>query len=197
MSDDPKPPYVTFEMRAVEDRNASLADGAFRTKDVAFAIITPAGTRDRIEKVAEDWLRDLEEGVRQERIPPTWLQAFRYRFKMWTEDHEVPDEGLPVTQWPAVSPAQVRLLQDMGIRSVEQLAEATEEAVMRMGMGGRALKAKAQAWLDSASGTGKVASELEKLRIENEALKARDAERDAKLQALEAKLGALTAKDSE
>ena len=40
-----RPPYVQFEMRAVEDRQASIDAGHYVAKDVAYAIITPAGSR--------------------------------------------------------------------------------------------------------------------------------------------------------
>lgn len=181
MSDTPQPAYVIFELRAVEDRNATIEAGHVVYKDVAYAIVTPAGTKDRIEKEAEAWLKDLEEGVRQERIPAAWLQAYRQAFKAWEESREVPEVGTPITSWPGVTPAQAKMLLDLNFRTVEQLAEATEEGMTRMGMGGRALKSKAQAFLDAANDTGKTAEELASLRQQVETLLARDAEREAEL----------------
>lgn len=181
MSDTPQPAYVIFELRAVEDRNATIEAGHVVYKDVAYAIVTPAGTKDRIEKEAEAWLRDLEEGVHQERIPAAWLQAYRQAFKAWEESREVPEIGIPITSWPGVTPAQAKMLLDLNFRTVEQLAEATEEGMARMGMGGRALKSKAQAFLDAANDTGKTAEELASLRQQVETLLARDAERETEL----------------
>lgn len=192
--DNPRPAYVQFEVRAVEDRSASVETGHYVAKDVIFAIVTPAGTKDRIEKEAEEWLRGVEEGVHQERIPPQWLDAYRDALKRFKDSREAPEFGTPITSWPALSPAQTKMLLDINMRTIEDVAEATEEGIARIGMGGRALKAKAQAWLDSASDTGKFASELESLRTENEALKARDAEREAQFKELETKVEALTAK---
>ena len=188
MSDIPKPPYVTFETRALEDRNASIEAGHFVAKDVHFALITPAGTKDRIEKIATEWLHDLKEAVQQERFPAEWLDAYNRRYKSWLESREIPEDGSPVVDWPAVSPAQVKMLLDLNIRTVEQLAEATEEALAHMGMGARALKAKAQAWLDSSRGDGKVSAELEQLRQANADLIARDAEREAQFKAMQTRL---------
>lgn len=184
MSEDAKPPFVIFETRAVEDREQSIAEGHYVAKDVVYAVITPAGTKDRIEKVAEDWLRDLEEAVRQERFPAAWLQAYKQAYKSWCETREVPEFGIPVTTWPAITPAQVRMLLDLNLRTIEQVAEANEEALGRMGMGARALKAKAQAYIDASKGEGKLAGELEKLRQQVEELSTRDKEREDELKAL-------------
>ena len=191
MSEEAKPPFVIFEIRAVEDRAKSITEGHYVAKDVHYAIITPAGTKDRIEKVAEDWLKDLEEAVRQERFPHTWLVAYQNAYKSWVETREVPEFGIPVTSWPAASPAQVKMLLDLNIRTIEQVAEATEEALSRMGIGARALKAKAQAYLDASKDGGKVAGELDELRTKVEALLARDSEREAELKKLKTENEAL------
>lgn len=193
MTDAPKPPYVIFEYRAVEDRTASIEAGQYTTKDVAYAIVTPAGTKDRLEKEAEAWLRDLEEGVRQERVPQAWLVAYQQAYAAWKESRELPEEGSPVVNWPGISPAQAKLLLDLNYRTVEQVAEATEEGMARMGMGGRALRDKARAYLDAANDVGKVAAELDKLRHEIQALQTRDTEREAELQKLKAENESLKA----
>jgi hypothetical protein len=191
VNDTPKPPYVQFELRAVEDRSGSTEAGHYKAKDVIFAIVTPSGTRDRLEKEAEEWLRGIEEGVKQERIPSEWLRAYRHALQMFKESHENPEFGTPVKDWPSISPAQVRMLMDINLRTVEDLAAANEEALARIGMGARALKAKAQAWLDSSAGQGKLASELESLRTKNAELAARDKERDEQLKTLQAQVEAL------
>lgn len=186
MSEDAKPPFVIFETRAIEDREKSIDEGHYVAKDVVYAIVTPAGTKDRIEKVAEDWLRDLEEAVKQERFPQAWLNAYKQAFKSWCETREVPEFGVPVGNWPAISPAQCKMLLDLNLRTIEQVAEANEEALNRMGMGARALKSKAQAYLDTSKGDGKVSAELDKLRQELEGFKTRDKEREDELKALKA-----------
>lgn len=191
MSAEAKPPFVIFETRAVEDRTASIETGHFVAKDVVYAVITPAGTKDRIEKVATEWLSDLEEAVRQERFPQAWLNAYKQAHKSWVETRETPEFGIPLTSWPAPSPAQVKMMLDIGIRTVEQMAEATEEAIQRIGMGGRALKAKAQAYLDASKSDGKVAGELDELRQKVEALTLRDSERETEFKTLKAENEAL------
>lgn len=159
-----RPPYVMFETRAVEDREASLAAGHYVGKDVNYAIVTPSGSKDRMEKVAEEWLASMEEGVRQERIPGEWLEAYTKKYRTWVETREVPEDGTSILGWPAVSPAQAKAILDANVRTLEDLAEANEATLTAIGMGARALKEKAIAWLDTANSTGKTAEELDDLR---------------------------------
>ena len=164
MDDKIRPPYVTFETRVVEDRHASTEQGRFVGKDVNYAIVTPSGSKDRIEKVAEEWLAGMEEGVKQERIPGEWLEAYTRKYKTWCETREMPEDGTPILGWPGVSPAQSKAILDANVRTLEDLAEANESTLTAIGMGARALKEKAKAWLDTADNTGKAAEELDSLR---------------------------------
>ena len=190
MSEEPKPNYVVFDRRAVEDRAASMEAGHYVAKDVDFVLVTPAGTRDRLEKEVTDWFLSLEEGVKQERIPASWLQAYRSAYKQWKETQEVPEFGTSILQCSLFSPAQIKMIQAANIRTIEELAAATEEGLSRIGMGGRALKSKAQAWLDSAD-TGKTTAELDSMRIRNEALEADNADLRKRMEAMESTLASL------
>lgn len=174
-----RPPYVTFEYRAVEDRSAAISSGQYKAKDVAFAIITPQGSRDRIERVADEWFEHLTEQVSQGRFEPAWLEAYKASFKAWKESREPALNGTDVRNWPALSPAQCKTLLDLNVRTVEDMAAANEETLSRIGMGARALKTRAKEWLASAQDVGKVAETVAALKAQNEALM----KRNEKLQA--------------
>lgn len=161
-----RPPFVTFEMKAEEDRAASIEAGYYKTKDVAYALITPQGSKDRIEREVTSWLAGMRQSVQEGRFPQEWLRNFEENYKAWKEGRELPLNGTPLLTWPVASPSQVKAVIDMGIRTVEDLASANEEAIMRIGMGGRALKDKAVSWLKAASSTGKVTEELAALKAE-------------------------------
>lgn len=161
-----RPPFVRFEIRAVEDREASIKQGFHVARDVAFAVITPAGSKDCTEKIAEEWLANMRDQVQQERLPAEWYQHYRRLYDAWKEGREAPETGLSVRNWPVASPAQIELLLSLRIRTVEDLAVANEEAISRMGMGGRALKQKAVDWLASASTHGRAAEQAADLRAE-------------------------------
>lgn len=194
MADEARPPFVRFEVRAIEDREATVEQGHYVAKDVVFALVTPVGSKDTVEKVADDWLANIQEGVKQERIPDFWYTAYKRALDEFRQGREVPVDGTPITDCAIFSPAQTRLLQDINVLTVENMAEANEETVQRIGMGGRALKQRAQAWLDS-SDKGKSAGQLDKLRQENKELKERDKEREAQLAKLSAQVEALTKKE--
>jgi len=169
-----RPPYVTFELRAVEDRAASIAEGHYVSKDVAYALITPSGSKDRIERIVEDWFDQLSASVQEERFPREWLKAYQGAYEDWKAGNAPLLVGTDVKNWPVLSPSQVKLLVDLGIRAVEDLAVANEETISRLGMGGRALKQKAVEWLSSAKDTGRQVEEITALQIANKELTERN-----------------------
>lgn len=191
MDEKARPPFVRFEIRPIENRQASEEQGHYVADDVDFVIVTPVGSKDSVEHRVQDWFRNLEEGVKQERFPQEWLSAYRRAYTDWKEGHETPTEGTPITNWSKPSPAQVKVLQAVGVRTVEDMAAANEETVMRIGMGGRALKQAAQAWLDSAE-HGKVSAEIESLRQRNQELEERDVKREQEFEKLKAQVEALS-----
>lgn len=162
-----RPPYVMFEMRSVEDRAESEEQGHYVGRDVVFALITPMGSKDRIERVADEWIKYLKEQARDGRFNPEWIRQYEFGLQEFKAGREVPENGTPIFGWHMVSPTQQQLIVSTGIRTVEDLALANESAIQLMGIGGRGFKQKAQAWLDSRE-DGKGAMELEKLRAQNE-----------------------------
>jgi hypothetical protein len=167
---DPKAPWVMFERRADEDRAASIAAGHYVTKDVDYAQITPHGSRDQIERVASEWFTHLEQQVREGRFDPTWLRAYKSAYEEWKLGKTIPPEGTPILNWPVLSPSQVNMLQANKILTVEVLAQANEETIARLGMGGRRLKDMAVNFLAQVNGPAKVASQLTDLKQKNEGL---------------------------
>ena len=181
----PRPPYVMFETKAVEDRAASEAAGSYRSKDVDYAYITPQGSKDRIMRVATEWLAHLKVEVAQERYPKEWLNFYEDSYSAWKKGQEIPLSGTPVKNWPFPSPSQINLMLDLNLRTVEDVASANEEAIRRMGMGGQSLKQAAVNFLQSASdGGGKLVMENDRLKAENQALKVRNDSLEAQVQEL-------------
>lgn len=186
-----RPPYVSFEVRAVEDRAASIEAGHYVAKNVDFALITPMGSKDRIERIAEEWLGQISIDMQSGRIPREWVTAFKEGYKAWKEGLDLPETGTPIEAWPIANPAQIKNLRAMHVRTVEDLAAANEETLSRIGMGGRGLKQRAQDWLTSATGAGKLTEQLNAFRVENESLRARNTALEERLVTLAAKVDAL------
>ena len=169
-----RPPYVMFEARGIEDRNASIAAGHYVTKDVDFALITPIGSKDRVERVVSEWFAKLDDDLRSQRVDPAWVSAFKAAYAAWREDREMPVEGTAILTWPLLSSGQIKQLLDAHIRTVEDLAVANEETIAQLGMGGRALKQRAVDWLTSANNIGKTSEELSALKLANSELKSQN-----------------------
>lgn len=186
---DAKPPYVEFEVRAIEDRNESIAKGHYVAKDVIYALITPAGSKDRIERVATEWLAHIDAESHKGRFDPRWVQYYQDGFNRFKAGQEVPLSGTPLSQWPGLSPSQHRMLTDINIRTIEDLASATEEAIGYIGMGARALVQRAKAYLESTQ-SNQLAEENTALKLRVESLEAKNKELEENLCSLQASTGA-------
>ena len=189
-----RPPFVTFEIRAVEDRDATIEAGHYVAKDVNYALIRPVGSKDCVERVADEWFAQLDRDTASGRFPREWLLAFKGVYKDWKEGNETPLSGTPIVTWPGVSPAQAKNLIALRVFTVEDLAAANEEVMGRVGMGCRALKQKAIDWLATAGDSGKVVAELEALRAANADLKLRNDSLSEQLTELSATVKALGSK---
>lgn len=161
-----RPPFVEFKQVAVEDRNASIEAGRRVTKNVNMAFIMQPGSRDQVEKVAEEWIEQIKRQAYAGHYPETWAQHFEAKFKAWLAGIETPDSGLPIKEWPVLSPAEAENLIAAKILTVEDLANLSEEAMANVGMGMRALRDKARAWLEAAVDTGKSAERISALEAQ-------------------------------
>jgi hypothetical protein len=133
------------------------------------------GLKDRTERIVTEWFAQLQQQVAEGRFPREWRTEFMAAHAAWKEGRELPLSGTPILTWPVASPAQVKSLLDAKVRTVEDLAQANEETIAMLGMGGRALKDKAVSWLQSANSTGKVTEELAAMRVANASLVERNA----------------------
>ena len=182
-----RPPHVVYERRAEEDRTASIEQGRYVSRDVDYAIVTPAGSKDRVERVVADWFLMLAGEVKAERWPQTWLDQLRAGYDAWARGQTPPESGTPLSTWPALSPAQVKNWAQIGIRTIEELAEANEEALSAYGMGSRDMKSRAGLFLENAkSDSGPLVAKLHAAEAQNAAMQVR-------LESLEAQLKSLAA----
>lgn len=186
------PPYVVFETRAEEDRDASFASGSAVMKDVDYALITPMGSKDRVERVVGEWLTMLEVSAKDGRVPPTWPFNFREAYNAWKSDNALPEEGTPIKNWAYLSPAQIKNLLNWHVTTIEKLSKANEETVKRLGMGGNALVAAAKDYLENNKDTNKAVAELNMLRAATARLTAENTEMAAKMERIMLQLKALT-----
>jgi hypothetical protein len=190
-----RPPYVSFVAKAEEDREATIKAGQAVMKDVHYALVTPHGSKDRLERRVDEWFPQLDEAVKQERMLPTWVKAYKEAYKAWEEGRDIPETGTSVRNWPLLTPAQVENLLLLKVRTVEDLAAANEELIRRLGMGGRTLKDKAKAWLDTAGSDGsKLAERMTALEVSSRQLTETNADLLKRNTELQAQIAALSPK---
>lgn len=192
-----RPPYVQFELRPVEDREATAEVGHMQYKDVIYAMVTPAGSKDVFEDEAENWLAKQEKHVRDGRTPIEHMEYYRKAFERFKQGLEEPESGTPIRSWGLLTPAQHKQVLEANVRTVEDLAAANEPTLLQIGIGARAMKDKAEAYLQSAD-MGKAATAIQDLKLkleESEAARERQAQQ---MRALSEKVEAMeSGKDEE
>lgn len=158
-------PHIRFETEVKETRDE---EGHIVRQTVYMAHITPAGGKDVLVKNAEEWIRELKEksmvrGAFDQAASEyeQWHAKVSQAFNQFKAGEEMTVDGTPLRASLAFTKAEIAQAESVKIFSIEALAEANEEAISRMGMGGRALKTKAQKLLETK---GDVAQENAALR---------------------------------
>jgi hypothetical protein len=202
-------PYVKFEHRAVEDREASIKNGYYSTKDVVFILIVPHGSegKSKLEYVYSEWLSNIKNSgathnqhdgdliSSQARFPAEWLDAIEKSHAAWLKGETLEVSGTPLKTWPVLSPAQRQNCNSLHIFTVEELAGTSDDVAQSLGMGGINLRQRARDWLLVMNAApGKASAEMDRLRADAEASKTRTASLEAQLTALQAQIAQLTKK---
>lgn len=171
-------PYVQFEMRPTEDRTQVSPDGISTYVDKAWAIVRAPGSKDSLEKLADEWIAGLRAYAKDGRVPREWPTEYAQALEKWKKGEEIPLHGTPIKSWPPLSPAQRKNVLTAGILTVEDLAAANDEMRGLIGMGGHAVHQMAVRWLAESKDQGATAVALKdamvlmaemKTTIENQA----------------------------
>jgi hypothetical protein len=171
---------LTFEQRAKEDRDATLAAGHLCYIDVDFVnIYVPGGNDVRSREVTKDWLaKHLD---------------YKKAYGAWKEGQEQPVNGIPLSTAPFLSAAQVRTLQASHVLTVEALADLPDNSIERMGMGASTMRNQAKAYLEAAEGTGKTANAIAARDTKISDLERANSDLKQQMGAMEGQIKALTA----
>lgn len=186
------PPLVSYEIRQVENRAKSIAAGHYMADDVVYVRVQQRGGRDTTERPYADWIELQKQHASENRIPEEWIEKFERAYERFVKGEEIPEEGTSIKNWPVPTPAQVKMLLGLNLLTVEQVAVANTEVIGRMGMGGLTLKQQANDYLDAANASGKLVARLNQAESENKVLAERNATLEARMAALEAKLGVVS-----
>jgi hypothetical protein len=186
-----RPAYVRFERRPIEDRNETIKQGRFVTKDVDYALVTPPYSKDCVEYEVKDWLNNVEKNARDGRIPQDWRDQWFSAYDKWKKGEELPVNGTAIKGWGVISPAQQSNLISIGVPTVEDLAAINDEGLRRFGMGGLELRDKARAWLKAVEERGPLTLKLTAMESENKALHQTVETQSAQIAQLRAQLSVL------
>ncbi len=179
-----RPAHVRFEGVAVEDKQASLAAGRYVAKNVEFALITPPYSKDVVRQKVTTWLSQMEDNVRNDRLPRQWQKEYLEQLEAWRKGQEMPLNGAAIRGWGVISPAQQEMLIRLNILTVEDLAGINDEGAKNIGMGSLDLKNKAKAWLAQLADKGPLTQKIAAVENENATLKSSIATLEAQVKAL-------------
>lgn len=152
-------PGVTpkFEWRTKEDKLRSKQEGKPVFKEVAYVVISIAGdNKNIVSRKATDQDKN--------RWPEHW-RAFE-------EDTELQIEGTPLKELEVLdkNPSRITELNALKIYTVEALAQLPDGHIKNLGMDGRQLVNKAQAYIEHKGGNA-AAEKIQGLENENKELK--------------------------
>ena len=93
-------PFIRFEQRSVQDRNASEDAGHPVYVNVDFVILMQKGSKDEYVKQADEWFAQKKRESATGVYNPQWLEAFKNAYDGWKKGQEIPADGMPLTMWP-------------------------------------------------------------------------------------------------
>lgn len=77
--------------------------------------------------------------------------SIKPKYDAWKQGREAPIDGTPLAAWPGITADQADFMRNMGIRTVEEIAEASDSIIVKLPFpGARELRSSAQAFLKSA-----------------------------------------------
>lgn len=143
---------------------------------------------DEIPSISIQW-PGMDETVR--RIEPQDIQEYPEAYARFKANSEPISEGTPLAEWPIMNGSAMRELQYLGFRSVEQVANASDEAKRKLGTLSKFVKL-AQEWLAAANSTQ---NEVVKLKLKLEQEQSRTAKLEEKVELLLQRISATEGTD--
>lgn len=184
---DKRPPFVQYEEREVGiNPEATKLAGRPIPRVVTLACITPHGSKDRFEKEADTWLKEIREKAMKGEYPLEWVNFFEAHYAEWKKGNELPREGSPTKTWSAITKEQQVRLYALGYSTIEDIAQIPDSGLGQVGPDGRYLRDLAHTWLVESKDKGINARALADAN-------ARIAQQDQRIESLQQQIQALQA----
>lgn len=165
MADEKPHLHVEFFTEAQENKSKSAKEGRPIFDDVEFVRIRFAGDQKNVLVAPAHMTGTIRDEITN--LPLTYAQRFPRHYEAFRAGQAYLGSGTPVKEAPFLTEAQRRELAALNIHTLEALADMDGAGLARLGMGGRALKDKAIAFIAKASGS----ADVTKLAGENAAMK--------------------------
>ena len=158
-------PYASFEIRAVEDRAKTVESGVYGSRDAEFVIFRMPGDKNTIieKEITPAEMTEWKRTPHKDHVPQL--------YEAWKSGLEAPVNGVSLRDWPTISPSQLHQALSIGIRTVEDFANLTEEGLRAFGVGGRVLQQKARTFIEYGTQQGKVVEEMASLKAQLDMMK--------------------------
>lgn len=145
-----------FYQFPVEDEVKSAELGRPFFEDVVYVRVKQPGNNNSV----------IERPIRFGATPKHDNHRFAHQYALFKQNETQVMTGMPLSQWPGVTVAQVKNLNFANIQTVEQLADIADSQLTGL-MGGNGLKQKAKDWLANAD-DGKIVTQLRAELIERD-----------------------------
>jgi len=119
-------------------------------------------------KIVHPWLDKLADRLKNKNISKDYHDYCVKAYNNWKQGLDMPIDGFPLVDWRGAPEDVKKKAMDLGLNSVEQVADMTEEAMKNIGMGASSMRNKARAFIAEASDPEKNAAEVESLRAKSE-----------------------------
>ena len=181
------PPYIRFEyMEHGRDVEKSNAAGRPVPLIKPMVIVMQRGSKDEWIGLADEWLDQKHRAASEGTYPAAWVDQFKRQYEAFLKGDELPLEGTPIKTWSAITREQVIRLLAANIRTVEELAETPDSALMtQIGLDGRVLRDTARAFIAEGKSAGGAALKIAALEEENRRLKEEQERMKTSIAALE------------
>lgn len=143
---------VQFFEKPIEFKKESEREGRPIFKNVTFIrIIIPGGD------------------ILENKVNDHYKQKYAREWNAWLATKENLPQGMPLSEWPSLTLSQIEEYKYLKVYTVEQIADASDTLLQRMGANAREMRAKAQAFLkvnEDAAAAQRYAAENERMKLE-------------------------------
>lgn len=141
-------------------RPMAIFDWADNGQHIKVTIMQHGDKFSQTEKVADEWIKHIEQEALAGRYDPSWVAQFKLEYEAFQKGNELPREGTPIRTWGAITREQGTRLISLGITTIQDLAAWPDSGLGTIGLDGRYLRDLAASTMEAQRGEGALAKKL-------------------------------------